>query len=164
MYKLAQNQRSSRLARVVRAIILREVVRTRVPPESGLTEMVTLLRSMSCCYQEALVRFYLYDQPQERICNEMHLSDERFLWLKAGVKKSFCKLAGNHSSDDRIERFSMGKLRSTELADFEIHLLQCDECQVAVSQMDLFLIAIRGAGELMARQKSELPVSVLQPD
>src|SRR5271165_3155304 len=105
MYQLAQSPRSSRLARVVRAIVLREVVRSRVPVDNGLTEMVMLLRSMSCCYQEALTRFYLHDQTQERVCQEMHLSQERFLLLKASAKKSFCKLGGAHNLDDAVERF-----------------------------------------------------------
>ena len=50
-----------------------------------------------------------------------------------------------HNFDDLIERFSMGRLRGAELADFATQLLQCDHCQDAVRKMDLLLEAMRGA-------------------
>jgi hypothetical protein len=128
--------------------------------ENDVKDMVALLRSMSCCYQEALTRFYLYDQSEERVCKEMHLSVERFWELKATAKHSFCQLDDTHDLDGAVERFSMGKLRGAELAEFETHLLQCDQCQVAVSRTDLFLVAIRSAGEYIARQGKDLSASV----
>jgi hypothetical protein len=50
-----------------------------------------------------------------------------------------------HNSDDSMERFSMGRLEGAELAEFEKHLLQCNECQEGVRRMDLFLGVIRRA-------------------
>jgi Peptidase S24-like len=52
-----------------------------------------------------------------------------------------------HNSDYSVERFSMGRLQGAELADFEVHLLQCSECQDAVCGMDLYLQSMRGAAE-----------------
>jgi RNA polymerase sigma-70 factor, ECF subfamily len=51
--------------------------------------MVTVLRSMSLRDQEALTRFYFHEQTQERICEEMQLSETEFLLLKARAKASF---------------------------------------------------------------------------
>lgn len=39
----------------------------------------------------------------------------------------------------------MGRLQGRELANFEQHLLHCGECQNAVGQMDLLLVAIQNA-------------------
>jgi len=122
--------------------------------------MVALLRSMSGCYQEALARFYIQDHSEERVCKEMQLSQERLWQLKATAKHSFCHLDANHDLDGAVERFSMGKLRGAELAEFETHLLQCDQCQIAVTQTDLFLVAIRSAGEYLAKQGKDLSASL----
>jgi hypothetical protein len=90
----------------------------------------------------------------------MYLSEERFRQLKATANHSFCQLDVSHNLDNAVERFSMGKSRGAELAEFETHLLQCDQCQIAVSKMDLFLVAIRSAGEYMAKQGKDLPAGV----
>lgn len=64
----------------------------------------------------------------------------------------------NHNSEDSIERFSMGRLQEPELAGFEMHLLQCSECQDAIRGMDLFLHAMRRAAEqARARPVPALP-------
>jgi len=47
------------------------------------------------------------------------------------------------NSDYSIGRFSIGRLQGAELADFELHLLQCSECQGALCGIDLYLQAAR---------------------
>jgi len=60
-----------------------------------------------------------------------------------------------HNSEEAIELFAMGTLYGTELVVFEEHLLQCDACQDAVRDMDMFLDTLRCATD--EAQESERP-------
>jgi len=51
--------------------------------------MISALRSVSHQEQEALTRFYLHGHTQERICQEMSLSEKEFVALKADVRARF---------------------------------------------------------------------------
>ncbi len=52
----------------------------------------SVLRRMSARYREILTRFYLDEQPQEQICQEMGLSDTQFRLLKSRTKARLGKL------------------------------------------------------------------------
>jgi hypothetical protein len=54
--------------------------------------MAVVLANMSPRGREALTRFYFREQPQERICEEMLLSETEFGLMKATVKASFDEL------------------------------------------------------------------------
>ena len=67
-------------------------------------------------------------------------------------------MMSTHNSDYSTERFSMGKLQGPELAEFEQHLLLCDECQAAVRAIDRFPSAFGSAAEhLRQREGSAEP-------
>lgn len=51
--------------------------------------MVRVLRGISRRDREILTRFYLYEQPQEQICEEMSLSETQFRLLKSRAKARF---------------------------------------------------------------------------
>ncbi|QOY91954.1 sigma-70 family RNA polymerase sigma factor [Paludibaculum fermentans] len=54
--------------------------------------MVRVLRGISRRDREILTRFYLYEQPQEQICEEMSLSETQFRLLKSRAKARFGEL------------------------------------------------------------------------
>ena len=56
--------------------------------------------------------------------------------------------------DDRIEQYSMGALRESELAEFEEHLLVCEVCQERLANVDAFRSGMRRAGLRLRRQSS----------
>jgi RNA polymerase sigma-70 factor, ECF subfamily len=51
--------------------------------------MAKVLRSISSRDREILTRFYILEQPQEQICQEMHLSETQFRLLKSRAKGRF---------------------------------------------------------------------------
>lgn len=54
--------------------------------------MIKVLRGISQRDREILTRFYLYEQPQEQICEEMNLTDTQFRLLKSRAKARFGEL------------------------------------------------------------------------
>ena len=51
--------------------------------------MLKVLRGISARDREILTRFYLYEQTQEQICEEMNLTDTQFRLLKSRAKARF---------------------------------------------------------------------------
>lgn len=51
-----------------------------------------VLEELSPRDREILIRFYLHEQPQERICEEMHLTETQFRLLKSRAKARFGEL------------------------------------------------------------------------
>ena len=54
--------------------------------------MQTVLRGISRRDREILTRFYLYEQPQSQICEEMSLTETQFRLLKSRAKSRFAEL------------------------------------------------------------------------
>jgi len=54
--------------------------------------MKTVLRELSEKDREILTRFYLHEQTQEQICEDMDLSDTQFRLLKSRAKARFGEL------------------------------------------------------------------------
>jgi len=54
--------------------------------------MKQVLRSLSAKDQEILTRFYLDEQTQEEICEEMRLNETQFRLLKSRAKARFGEL------------------------------------------------------------------------
>lgn len=74
------------------------VVDPRHDPEQSLLReqrvelMLEVLRSISPRDREILTRFYLYEQTQEQICEEMGLTETQFRLLKSRAKARFAEL------------------------------------------------------------------------
>jgi anti-sigma factor RsiW len=51
----------------------------------------------------------------------------------------------DHSSDDLLERYAMGRLLESELAPVEEHLLICEDCRNRLAEIDADIAAIREA-------------------
>jgi len=69
----------------------------RNPEEKAISRehmemMVEVLRDMSDRDRDILTRFYLYEQSQEEICEEMQLTDTQFRLLKSRAKARFGEL------------------------------------------------------------------------
>lgn len=60
--------------------------------EQRVQLMLQVLRSISPRDREILTRFYLYEQTQEQICEEMGLTDTQFRLLKSRAKARFAEL------------------------------------------------------------------------
>lgn len=54
--------------------------------------MTSVLRELSEKDREILTRFYLHEQTQEQICDDMELSDTQFRLLKSRAKNRFGEL------------------------------------------------------------------------
>ena len=63
--------------------------------------MVQVLRTISRRDREILVRFYLQEQSQERICEEMGLSETQFRLLKSRAKQRFGVLGKERLHKDK---------------------------------------------------------------
>ncbi len=61
-------------------------------------------------------------------------------------------VANDHLTAETIEKYSMGKLSLDECDNAEEHLLVCESCQVALEEMDDYLIHIREAAQRLASQ------------
>lgn len=74
------------------------VADSRHDPEQNLLReqrvelMLEVLRSISPRDREILTRFYLYEQTQEQICQEMGLTETQFRLLKSRAKARFAEL------------------------------------------------------------------------
>lgn len=75
--------------------------------------MLKVLRSISRRDREILTRFYLYEQPQEQICEEMELSETQFRLLKSRAKSRFAVLGRQRISPAKISELSLRKAASS---------------------------------------------------
>jgi RNA polymerase sigma-70 factor (ECF subfamily) len=71
--------------------------KSQTPEESVIRRqmaeiMATILRGISQRDREILTRFYLLEQPQDQICQEMSLTDTQFRLLKSRAKARFGEL------------------------------------------------------------------------
>jgi methionine-rich copper-binding protein CopC len=57
-----------------------------------------------------------------------------------------------HVSEEDLERYSMNQLAEPELAEVEMHLLVCAECQDRVTESDRFVRAMRDAASRLRRE------------
>ncbi len=68
---------------------LRQNPEQRAIHEQRTNLMIKVLRGISQRDREILTRFYLYEQPQEQICEEMNLTETQFRLLKSRAKARF---------------------------------------------------------------------------
>ena len=61
-------------------------------------------------------------------------------------------VANDHLTAETIEKYSMGKLSLNECDYAEEHLLICESCQVALEEMDDYLIHMREAAQRLVSQ------------
>ena len=54
---------------------------------------------------------------------------------------------GPHLNEDEVERYSIGSVSEPELAPLEEHLLLCETCQIRVTETDVYVAAVKAAGE-----------------
>lgn len=64
----------------------------RLMREQRVQLMLQVLRSIAPRDREILTRFYLYEQTQEQICEEMGLTETQFRLLKSRAKARFAEL------------------------------------------------------------------------
>lgn len=92
---------------------------TRINPEGDALRrqkvqiMEEVLQSISNRDREILTRFYLYEQSQEQICQEMGLTDTQFRLLKSRAKARFAeqgkrRIETPNTSENKILRKSAG--------------------------------------------------------
>ena len=67
--------------------------------------MIKVLRGISQRDREILTRFYLYEQSQEQICEEMNLTDTQFRLLKSRAKARFGELGRRRLSTNPLLKF-----------------------------------------------------------
>lgn len=75
--------------------------------------MITVLRSLSERDREILTRFYLHEQSQEQICQEMNLSETQFRLLKSRAKARFGEIGKRRIQQKSLVSIS---LRSSSAA------------------------------------------------
>lgn len=67
--------------------------------------MADVLRSLSEKDREILTRFYLYEQSQDQICEEMSLSETQFRLLKSRAKARFGELGRKRLQGGALRKF-----------------------------------------------------------
>lgn len=72
--------------------------------EQRIQLMLQVLRSISPRDREILTRFYLYEQTQEQICEEMGLTETQFRLLKSRAKARFAELGRRRLANNPILR------------------------------------------------------------
>lgn len=73
------------------------------------TIMEEVLRAMSRRDREVLTRFYLLEQPPEKICEEMELTETQFRLLKSRAKSRFAEEGRKRTAKDSIRNFFLRK-------------------------------------------------------
>jgi RNA polymerase sigma factor (sigma-70 family) len=84
------------------------------PEETAMAQqraeiMETILRSVSSRDREILTRFYLLEQTQERICEEMHLTETQFRLLKSRAKARFGEIGKRKLVTRALPKLCLGK-------------------------------------------------------
>jgi len=90
--------------------------RNVTPEENAMGEeraelMRRVLKGLSSRDREILTRFYLNEQPQEQICQEMNLTDTQFRLLKSRAKARFGEL-GRRRLENRSRNIFMRAIGS----------------------------------------------------
>lgn len=80
---------------------------TQILDEEKVSIMEEVLSGISKRDREILIRFYLYEQPQEQICEEMELTDTQFRLLKSRAKARFGVLGRKRLGRKNPENKSM---------------------------------------------------------
>lgn len=76
--------------------------------ESEKHEIITrALESLTDRQREILIRFYLMEQTQERICREMRLTDTQFRLMKSRAKALFGRTGRKTLIRESLERLSL---------------------------------------------------------
>lgn len=86
--------------------------RKRNPEQAAIRQqrielMCQLLKGISGRDREILTRFYLNEQTQEQICEDMHLSDNQFRLLKSRAKARFGDLGRKKLARKHLSRVSL---------------------------------------------------------
>lgn len=76
----------------------------RLMREQRVQLMLQVLHSISQRDREILTRFYLYEQTQEQICEEMGLTETQFRLLKSRAKARFAELGRRRLATNPILR------------------------------------------------------------
>ena len=71
--------------------------------------MLKVLRGISRRDREILTRFYLYEQPQAQICDEMALTETQFRLLKSRAKTRFAELGRKKISPAKFSEHLLRK-------------------------------------------------------
>ena len=71
--------------------------------------MLKVLNGISRRDREILTRFYLYEQPQSQICEEMALTETQFRLLKSRAKMRFAELGRKRISPKKISEHLLRK-------------------------------------------------------
>ena len=71
--------------------------------------MLKVLNGISRRDREILTRFYLYEQPQSQICEEMALTETQFRLLKSRAKMRFAELGRKRISPTKISEHLLRK-------------------------------------------------------
>ena len=80
---------------------------TQVLDEEKVEIMSQVLKGISRRDREILIRFYLHEQPQDRICTEMGLSETQFRLLKSRAKARFGSIGKERLTRNNPENKSM---------------------------------------------------------
>jgi len=88
--------------------------KSQTPEESVIRRqradiMAAILRGISQRDREILTRFYLLEQPQEQICQEMSLTDTQFRLLKSRAKARFGELGRRKLAQRALPRLFLRK-------------------------------------------------------
>ena len=80
---------------------------SRILDEEKVVIMEEVLAGLSVRDREILIRFYLNEQPQEQICEEMELTETQFRLLKSRAKARFGTLGRKRVGRKNLENKSM---------------------------------------------------------
>jgi len=80
--------------------------------EQRVSLMLKVLKGISRRDREILTRFYLYEQTQEQICEEMNLSETQFRLLKSRAKARFGELGRRRLAINPLLDFVLRKTSS----------------------------------------------------
>lgn len=81
----------------------------RVLSEERADVMMKVLRGISRRDREILTRFYLYEQPQAQICEEMDLTETQFRLLKSRAKTRFAELGRKRIGPAKLSQQTLRK-------------------------------------------------------
>src|ERR1700730_3725317 len=54
-------------------------------------------------------------------------------------------MIGQHSDEEHLESYAMGRLSDSEVETLEEHLLCCEQCRDALDETEAFIASMRGA-------------------
>jgi anti-sigma factor ChrR (cupin superfamily) len=74
------------------------------------------------------------------------------------IRKESPMMAGNHTDEETLEGYSMGRLSESEAAPVEEHPLICEECMDRLERLDTYHRALQAA--LIQTDPRELGMAV----